>query len=918
MTGRTISHYQILDKLGEGGMGVVYKARDTHLDRFVALKVLPPEKVADPERKRRFVQEAKAASALNHPNIITIYDIDHIEVAQAPRPATLGGLEGPPHLIDFIAMEFVPGKTLDELIPRRGMRLGEALRIAVQIADALARAHAAGIVHRDLKPGNIMVDEHGLVKVLDFGLAKLTEPPVGQAVSPAAQDQPTRTLKPLTEEGQIVGTVAYMSPEQVQGKSVDPRSDIFSFGSLLYEMVTGRRAFHGDTKISTLAAIINQEPAPLATETPRDLEKIITRCLRKDPARRWQTMPDLKIALQDLKEESDSGALAQAAGILKPGRRWRLPLTVGALVVALASSSAWWWLARERRAPAELRLSKFTFDAGVTTDPAISLDGKLAAYASDRGGEGNLDIWVQQVAGRQPIRLTSHEAVDQQPSFSPDGSRIVFRSERDGGGLYLIDALGGEERKLTDRGIMPRFSPDGAWISYLDVPAYPGEGKIYLLPAGGGPAKPFLPDFGVIAPPLSVGPVWSPDAKYLLFKGRNGKTLDWWAAPVEGGAPVATGAERSFAGLGAMRFPCVWLGNDLIFAAGVTVEGVNLFRAPFGGNWRLQGPAVRLISGTGMLYASSMARDGRLLLGNVSWVGHHWSGALDSGRGVAHGELHQVTREALSKYGASLSRDGSKLAYLAFASYGSPRVEIRIRDLVNSRETVAPVTGFTLQEPALSGDGSLVTSFAASGAKTASFVVPVGGTGSRQVCEGCRALAFFSDPNLACVLDAGGRQLGRLNLASREESRLAGVTSGEFVDARPSWDDRWLAVLVGKPDGTAAIFAVPAKQPPAAQQHWIKVAEDSRALACPRWSPDGNLLYYLSGRDGYVCLWAQRLDPATKRPAGEPLPVRHLHTMRQSFYGPAAWRAFDVSRDRMVLLLSETTANIWTTSVGER
>jgi eukaryotic-like serine/threonine-protein kinase len=217
--GKTISHYRILEKLGEGGMGVVYKARDTHLDRFVAIKVLPAEKVADPERKQRFVQEAKAASSLNHPNIITIYDI--------------GQAEG----VDFISMECVTGKTLDQLIPRHGMRLNEALKCAVQIADALARAHSASIVHRDLKPGNIMVDEHGLVKVLDFGLAKLTETP------PTGEDDPTHTFRPTTGEGKIVGTVAYMSPEQAEGKKVDARSDIFSFGSVLYEMVTGEKAF---------------------------------------------------------------------------------------------------------------------------------------------------------------------------------------------------------------------------------------------------------------------------------------------------------------------------------------------------------------------------------------------------------------------------------------------------------------------------------------------------------------------------------------------------------------------------------------------------------------------------------------------------------------------------------------------------
>lgn len=236
MIGKTISHYNILEKLGEGGMGVVYKARDTHLDRFVAIKVLPAEKVADPERKERFVKEAKAASSLNHPNIITIYDI--------------GRAEG----VDFISMECVTGKTLDQLIPRHGMRLNEALKYAVQIADALARAHSAGIIHRDLKPGNIMVNEHGLVKVLDFGLAKLTEAPL------SVEDDSTRTMQPTTAEGKIVGTIAYMSPEQAEGKRVDARSDIFSFGSVLYEMVTGKQAFHGDTKASTLAAILKDNP----------------------------------------------------------------------------------------------------------------------------------------------------------------------------------------------------------------------------------------------------------------------------------------------------------------------------------------------------------------------------------------------------------------------------------------------------------------------------------------------------------------------------------------------------------------------------------------------------------------------------------------------------------------------------------
>ena len=227
MIGRRLLHYEIAEKLGEGGMGVVYKARDTHLDSFVAIKVLPPENVADPQRKARFVQEAKAASALNHPNITHIYDI-----------SSDGG-------VDFIAMEYVAGKTLDHLIGRKGLALNETLKYAIQIAGALARARAAGIVHRDLKPSNIMVDEHGLVKVLDFGLAKLTE------TVTTGEDAPTQTLRAATEKGMVVGTAAYMSPEQAEGIKVDARSDIFSFGSVLYKMRTGEQAFHGSSRLST-------------------------------------------------------------------------------------------------------------------------------------------------------------------------------------------------------------------------------------------------------------------------------------------------------------------------------------------------------------------------------------------------------------------------------------------------------------------------------------------------------------------------------------------------------------------------------------------------------------------------------------------------------------------------------------------
>jgi len=269
-------------------MGVVYRAFDTHLDRPVAIKILRADATTSPERKRRFQQEAKAASALNHPNIVHIYDI-----------SSSGGS-------DYIAMEFVEGKTLEQLIGKNGLALRNTLKYAIQVADALARAHAAGIVHRDLKPANIMVSEDGRVKLLDFGLAKLVETSVAAGADSEASTVTITTRADVqTEEGMIVGTIAYMSPEQAEGKKVDARSDVFSFGSVLYEMVTGRRPFEGANKISTLSAILHKEPPALteiAPNLPAELGKIISRCLRKDPERRAQHADDIRLALEELGE----------------------------------------------------------------------------------------------------------------------------------------------------------------------------------------------------------------------------------------------------------------------------------------------------------------------------------------------------------------------------------------------------------------------------------------------------------------------------------------------------------------------------------------------------------------------------------------------------------------------------------------
>lgn len=338
MVGRRIAQYQMLERLGSGGMGDIYKAQDARLNRFVAVKVLSQSSAGDPERRRRFILEAQAASALNHPNIITIHDIVSEDNSE------------------FIVMEYVQGSTLVDLIPKGGLRLPLALKYAVQMTDALTAAHHAGIVHRDLKPANVMVTEAGLVKILDFGLAKLTDSAPMAHAGGADQTQ-TLANAPLTVEGSIIGTVNYMSPEQAQGKKVDTRSDIFSFGVVLYEMVTGVRAFGGDNAVSTLSAILRDEAKPItevAPDVPPQIEQVVKRCLRKNPDDRWQSMQDVRAALSALKHESDSGQLyrPRVAGSAKKGGSAKPLIAAAAVVLVLAGAAGggFWWMKHRQAA----------------------------------------------------------------------------------------------------------------------------------------------------------------------------------------------------------------------------------------------------------------------------------------------------------------------------------------------------------------------------------------------------------------------------------------------------------------------------------------------------------------------------------------------------------------------------------------
>src|SRR6478736_6440475 len=385
-----IGPYDILGILGEGGMGTVYRARDPRLDRIVALKVLRQDAAADADRQARFVQEAKAVSALNHPNIVTVHDV--------------GVHDG----LAYMVMEFVDGQSIEQLITPKGMRVSELLRIASQVADAFAEAHAANIVHRDLKPANVMVQPNGRVKVLDFGLAKLVQ-----------ANTPEQSRVTQTAAGTIVGTAAYMSPEQAEGKPLDARSDVFSFGAMLYEMCSGKRAFQGDSHASVLAEVLRDEPQALRElrgELPPELTRTIMRCLRKDPARRLQSMADLKVVFDDLREEVDSGTLAAVALAPLPqlrGWSWTSALT-GAAAAAIVVAAV--FLLAPRGTPASADLAAGLTPLPLTTypgrewSPSLSPDGNSVAFTWNGDRQDNADIYVQLIGAGSPLRLTTDPA----------------------------------------------------------------------------------------------------------------------------------------------------------------------------------------------------------------------------------------------------------------------------------------------------------------------------------------------------------------------------------------------------------------------------------------------------------------------------------------------------------------------------
>jgi serine/threonine protein kinase len=513
MIGQTISHYRIVEKLGGGGMGVVYKAEDVRLNRFVALKFLPDDLASDPQILSRFRREAQAASALNHANICTIYEISE----DGGRP--------------FIAMEFMEGTTLKDRIAGEALPLGQVLNLGTEVADALDAAHSKGIVHRDIKPANIFVVERGHAKVLDFGLAKQVSKKTGETAT--AMVGANATDSNLTHPGTALGTVAYMSPEQVRGEDLDARSDLFSFGLVLYEMATGKQAFSGTTSGVIFAAILEREPvAPtrVVPGLPAELERVIGKALEKDPKLRYQHAADLRADLQRLKRDTDSGrssvdrdAVGKSANATAPAaRRGSGRIAAGVILVGLAFAAICGVVYFHRRSAAipfqKFTISKLT-DNGKSIEAAISPDGKYISSVTTEGGKQSL--WLWNVESKSDTQVIAPEVRRySRLTFSPDGSYLYFKCVAPGTGdladFYRAPVLGGLPKIVAhdvDSGLT--FSPDGKRIAYARAND-PEVGKWRLLtaaPDGSDEKMIFskaLPNF-----PRTIE--WMPDGKKIVF-----------------------------------------------------------------------------------------------------------------------------------------------------------------------------------------------------------------------------------------------------------------------------------------------------------------------------------------------------------------------------------------------------------------
>ena len=845
--GTQLGPYEVLSPIAAGGMGEVYRARDSRIGREVAIKVLPEAFAASPDRLRRFELEVNVTGALNHPNIVAVHDV--------------GAHEGVP----YVVYELLDGQTLRALLEGASRPTArKCAELALQMARGLAAAHEKGIVHRDLKPENLFVTTDGRLKILDFGLAKREDasdaPLEPGAMVPRISMQ--STVPGHTNPGTRLGTVAYMSPEQVRGVAVDHRSDIFSFGTVLYEMVSGRTAFRRATSSETLAAILTEDPPGLPELFPPPLQTLVWRCLEKSPSERFQSARDLSFALESVlsgvQSEGGSGRSGRSFPPVPPSRPpWRRAVFVAGAVAALVMAAlAGRTLIPSGRGPApsgprQVTPRQVTSEPGVETDPALSPDGTLVAYSAV--GAKGADLRLKDVRGGPELRLTDGAAADTLPAWFPDGSALAFVSSRDGReGIWRIHHLGGEPSRLLADARDPAVSPDGRHLAFTrNAPS--GHTRIGVAVIG-SPETARLVTGDRDGDPLwdHRFPAWSPDGRWLCYSD----VLDLWIVGADGG-PARRLTRDHARDTHPVFAPD---GRHVYFSSGregtraiwrVALDGASLQRITFG-----TGPETHpslALNATRLAYTTYSAQPDLTLVHRVTGERIRLPGPgpieapvfLPGGRGIVYG----------------LNRDNDWDLWLQPLERGRPAgAPRRLTDQPGAEAVAAPTP-----------DGRWVAYCRVLGRERNLWLIPAEGGAPRPLVQHASISihpAWSPDAtSLAFASDRDGRE--HLYVAPVRDGTVVGVptrlTEGEVTDRFPAWspDGRRLAYI--REEGVSSeawVIPVDGGAPP-------RRVTNGAGARCARFEPDGRALL-VGGSWGGRSLTLMRVPVEGGRP--EPLP----------------------------------------------